>query len=147
MQKIIDFETKKEHYTAQACIVWCFDNRFTPALNEFARNKNYQHYDLIKVAGGAKSLASPEKEIEEEYILKQIEISLKLHHAERIVLMTHSDCGAYGGLKSFGNDEEKEKETHIQELAKAKDFLQKNHSRNVPIDLVFVDCSAIWEID
>ncbi len=126
MNKIIDFETNKEHYHAQACIVWCFDNRFTPALNEFTRNKNYQHYDLIKVAGGAKSLASPEKEIEEEYILKQIEISLKLHHAQRIVLMNHSDCGAYGGLQAFENNEAKEKETHIKELQTAKGVLQKN---------------------
>ncbi len=146
MNKIIDFETKKEHYTAQSCIVWCFDNRFTPALNEFARNKNYQHYDLIKVAGGAKSLASPEKEIEEEYILKQIETSLKLHHAERIVLMNHSDCGAYGGLKNFDNDETKEKEFHIQELVKAREFLQKNLAVQVPINLIFVGFSGIWEV-
>ncbi|MCL5011124.1 MAG: hypothetical protein M1127_02860 [Patescibacteria group bacterium] len=146
MRKIIDFETKKEHYTAQACVVWCFDNRFTPALNEFVKNKNYQHYDLIKVAGGAKPLATPEKEIEEEYILKQIEISLKLHHSQRIVLMGHSDCGAYGGLAAFNNDEDREKQAHIEELTKAKSFLQNNLSCSVPIDLIFVDCSGIWEI-
>jgi carbonic anhydrase len=146
MNKIIDFQTNKEHYHAQACIVWCFDNRFTPALNEFIKNKNYQHYDLVEVAGGAKSLASPEKEFEEEYILKQIEISLKLHHAQRIILMNHSDCGAYGGLKNFENNEAKEKEEHAKELSMAKEFLQKNLSSQVPIDLIFVDFTGIYEV-
>lgn len=146
MQKIIDFQTNKEHYHAQACIVWCFDDRFTPALNEFAKAKDYQHYDLVRIAGSIKALSSPDKESDRAYVLKQIEISLKLHRTPRVVLMNHSDCGAYGGLKSFENDEAKEKEEHAKELSMAKEFLQKNLSKQVPIDLIFVDCSAIYEI-
>ncbi len=146
MQKIIDFETNKEHYHADACIVWCFDDRFTPVLNAFALAKNYQHYDLVRIAGGIKALASPDKESDREYVLRQIEISLKLHHTPRVVLMNHSDCGAYGGLQAFKDDEAKEKEAHTKELQTAKGFLQKNLSQQAPIDLVFVDCAGIYEV-
>ena len=146
MKKIIYFQTNKEHYHADACIVWCFDDRFTPVLNAFAKVKNYQHYDLVRIAGGIKALASPDKESDREYVLKQIEISLKLHHAPKLVLMNHSDCGAYGGLQAFQNNETTEKEEHIKELTTAKEFLQKNLSKQVPIDLVFVDCTGIYEV-
>ncbi len=146
MQKIIDFQTNKEHYHADACIVWCFDDRFTPVLNAFATAKNYQHYDLVRIAGGIKALASPDKESDREYVLKQIEISLKLHHTPRVVLMNHTDCGGYGGLKTFNNNEIIEKEEHTKELSKAKEFLQKNLSVQVPIDLIFVDCFGIYEV-
>lgn len=146
MNKIIDFQTNKEHYHAHACIVWCFDDRFTPVLNAFTKAKGYLHYDLVRIAGGIKALASPDKETDREYVLKQIEISLKLHHTPKLVLMNHSDCGAYGGLQAFQDNEATEKEEHIKELSAAKNFLQKNLSQQVPIDLIFVDCSGIYEV-
>ncbi|MEK7482413.1 MAG: carbonic anhydrase [Patescibacteria group bacterium] len=146
MKKIVDVKIEKEHYVAAACLVWCFDDRFTPALEAFVKEKGYARFDVIRVAGGSKSLASPENESDREFILKQIEISLRLHKAQRIVLMNHSDCGAYGGLKSFGGDEATEKVAHIAELGKAKEFLQKNINSDIPIDLIFVDCLVVWEI-
>ncbi len=36
---------------------------------------------------------------------------------------------------------------HIQELIKAREFLQKNLVVQTPIDLVFVNFSGIWEIN
>ncbi len=146
MKKIVDVKIEKEHYVAAACVVWCFDDRFTPALEAFIKEKGFKHFDIIRIAGGGKSLASPENESDRAFILKQIEISLRLHKSERIILMNHSDCGAYGGLKSFGGDEAAEKTAHIEELAKAKEFLQKNIGADIPIDLIFADCLSVWEL-
>lgn len=56
------------------------------------------------MAGGAKSLASPEHEADREFLLAQVEKSIRLHGTDRVILMLHSDCGAYGGLhKIFGD--------------------------------------------
>lgn len=44
MQKIINFQTNKEHYHAEACIVWCFDDRFTPVLNEFIKSNGFDYF-------------------------------------------------------------------------------------------------------
>jgi carbonic anhydrase len=33
-----------------------------------------------------------------EFVLEQIRKSIRLHGTRRVILMVHSDCGAYGGL-------------------------------------------------
>jgi hypothetical protein len=52
------------------------------------------HPDPIKIAGGAKCLASPEPESDREFVLDQIRKSMRLHETKRVILMVHSD-GAY----------------------------------------------------
>jgi carbonic anhydrase len=43
-----------------------------------------------------------------------------LHHAQKIVIINHEDCGAYGGSKKFEGDREAEQQFHVEELQKAK---------------------------
>ena len=62
--------------------------------------------------GGAKCLATPEQESEREFVVEQIRKSMRLHGTDRVVLMVHSDCGAYGGLARFRGDEEAEARYH-----------------------------------
>ncbi len=95
MNKIISHASNKDHYKADACITWCFDNRFSSALEAFTRQRGYAQVDLIKVAGGAKGLADGGGD--SLYLLDQIAKSIKLHHTPRVVVMAHSECGAYGG--------------------------------------------------
>ena len=52
------------------------------------------HSDPIKVAGGAKCLASPQREGDREFFLERIRPSMSLHGTKRVILMVHSDCGA-----------------------------------------------------
>lgn len=145
MQKIIDFNSQKDHYQAQACVLWCLDSRFKKALDEFVKNQGWEHFDLIKLAGGAKNLVSPEKETDRDFVLRQIECSLRLHHTEKIILMNHLDCGAYGGSKNFTN-ETVEKEFLIADLREAQEFLKNNLSVQKPVNLVLVDFSGLWQI-
>jgi len=44
-----------------------------------------------------------------------------LHHVEKIVIVNHADCGAYGGSKQFNGDLEAEQRFHEGELRKAKE--------------------------
>ena len=125
------------HYIADAAIVWCYDNRFWRSFGALIEKEGLKHFDPIIVAGGAKSIASPSKKTEREFLLKQIELSIKLHHTPRVILMNHTDCGAYGGSKTFGNDVEKEFSTHEKELEKAKKLIKK-HFPKVKVDVVFV---------
>jgi hypothetical protein len=66
--------------------------------HKFLKRIGVAHPDPIKIAGGAKSLASPEQESDREFILDQIRKSMQLHGTTRAILMAHSDCGAYGNL-------------------------------------------------
>ena len=91
----LEYKVTSEHYTADACIVCCIDDRFTPMLKRFARQKGYLKIDWIKVAGGAKDF--DDTSTVHAYLRKQIVKSLELHHTKRVDIVIHTDCGAYGG--------------------------------------------------
>lgn len=139
MKKVFDHNSDKNHYHADACIVWCFDDRFSNALKSFVDNSKINNFDLVKIAGGAKTLAICNDCPEKNFVLNQILISINLHNAKKVVLMNHSDCGAYGGLKTFEDDEEKERQTHIVELKNAANFLKDSLPKDISIETVFVN--------
>lgn len=144
MKKILHHKVPKDHYHADACVIWCFDDRFSMLFESFKKAMKFKNIDLVKVAGGAKVLATPQAEPEEKYILGQIEKSIKLHHTKRIALMVHSECGAYG--KQFENIRAEQK-FYLNELQKAKrtvqKFLKQIH-REKPVDAYYADFSALW---
>ena len=103
--------------------------------------------DPIKIAGGAKSLASPDHEGDREFVLEQIKKSIRLHGANRVVLMLHSDCGAYGGLAGgFGGDAGAERENHRKEMKTAKSTLSAAIP-GVRVEGYFVDFEGVWSTD
>ena len=97
MERVLNKKSDAGPYKADACIVWCFDDRFSPLLESFMREKQFSHTDLIKIAGGAKDFASLADTSAREYLLGQIANSIKLHHTPLVILMAHSECGAYDG--------------------------------------------------
>jgi len=69
---------------------------------------------------------------------------MKLHGTDTILLMLHSDCGAYGGLPAFNNDTAREAENHRQDLHLALDFLRVNIPE-LRVLGYFVDFEGVWE--
>jgi len=142
MKKIFSFDSPREHYKADACIVWCFDGRFSGLLNAFSAQ--FKNFDLIKVAGGAKALSGGALPCR-DFVLEQIETSIRLHHAKQIILMRHLDCGADGGSESFPSLE-KEMEYMTNELADAKKFVA-DKIPDVPIKTCFADFNGLYDVE
>jgi carbonic anhydrase len=153
MEKVVAFESQKEHYTADACVVWCFDDRFYKLLKAFGKQEGFKNIDLVKVAGGAKALAggatpTGEPSPERDFLLNQIKTSIRLHNTKRVVLMTHRDCGAYGGSKSFA-DASAEVAEHEAQLKAAKDFVVieiGGAAVGIPVDAYFADFDGLYKI-
>ena len=145
MEKVFHFDTPREQYTADAAVVMCFDLRFNLAFHKFLKKIGAPNYDLIKVAGGAKCLASPENNAEREFVLEQVRKSIRLHQTKRIVLMVHSDCGAYGGSNAFDTSAA-ESRHHEDELRHAAAVLREVISE-VTIEAYFVDFEGVWSVD
>jgi hypothetical protein len=151
--KVLRGNVKNDHYKGAPCLIWCFDDRFTKLLNDFIvllkEKEGLDYVDVIKIAGGAKTLASLDSQQDKEFLIKNIEASFLLHECPWIGLMCHSDCGAYG--KKF-KDESEEKNFYISELVNAKNnlmsiFLEKNSDlKNLPVRLYYVDFTGIHEI-
>src|SRR5207245_10523315 len=119
MRKIFHFAPATEPYFADAAVLCCFDQRIRLALNKFLQRRGILRPDMIVVAGGAKTLASPRNDFERDFILEQVRMSIKLHATKRVLLMSHSDCATYGGLAAFGGDASREMQHHEQELERA----------------------------
>jgi len=144
LTKVFHFDSPREKYECDAVIVWCFDNRFNLAFSKFLKRRGIENADPIKVAGGAKCLATPDQDAERSFVLEQIRKSIRLHHTKRAILMVHSDCGAYGGLAAFENDEQGETEHHENELRKAVEFLRSQEPQ-LEIWAFHVNFDGIWE--
>jgi len=146
MRKVFHFQSSREHYTADAAVVWCFDHRFQLVLHKLLKKIGVGRFDLIVVAGGAKNLSSPSSENDRQFVLGQIRSSIRLHGTKNVILMLHSDCGAYGGLSAFNNDTAIEAENHRREMQKAIAYL-KTEIPEVEVRGFFVDFEGMWETD
>src|SRR5258708_32886751 len=114
------------------------------ALGKLLKRLRVGGFDPIRVAGGAKSLAHSDKERERQFILEQLRWSMRLHGTDNVLLMVHSDCGAYGGLPAFKNDPEQEREHLKAELQRAVAVL-KTAIPELSVRTYFVDLQGSWE--
>jgi hypothetical protein len=115
-------------------------------LHKLTKRIGVVHFDPILVAGGAKCLAGDDLESERQFVLEQVRKSIQLHGTQTVLLMLHSDCGAYGGLAAFDNDTSREAENHRKDLHRAVDFLQAEIPE-LALRGFFVDFEGVWEAD
>lgn len=102
-------------------VITCIDYRFAVANQDFINEKLglKDNYDHISIPGSIYNLVNPETR---DLLFSKFALSVKLHLINRVVIITHKDCGAYGGAVSFGS-EIAETETLCADLRKAKALL------------------------
>jgi len=145
MKKVFHFDAPREKYHCDAAILWCFDNRFELGFRKFLKRIGVNYSDPIKIAGGAKCMASPEHESDRQFVLEQIHKSMRLHGTRRVILMLHSDCGAYSGLSGgFECDTAAEAAHHERELQRAAANLRAAIP-GIEVQGYFVDFDGIWD--
>jgi len=144
MTKRYHFDSPSENYLADAAVVWCFDDRFTMAVEKFLRRSGIARADSIRVAGGPKTLASLAEEGERAFVLRQLRLSQQLHATTRVILIAHSDCLAWGGLARFGGDVRAEREHHSRELSRAAAVVQEALPE-MKVEGLFVNFEGVWE--
>lgn len=116
-------------HNCQNLVINCLDFRLQESLVKFLTGLGLTNdYDLISVAGGALALARPREKRDRDFILEQIEITVKKHGINRVSIINHEDCGAYGGSQAFASAAE-EKEKHAKDLKLAKEVIGKKFSQ------------------
>jgi len=142
--KRFHFASPAENYRADAALVWCFDDRFTLAVTKFLKRSGVARADSIRVAGGPKALASMDDDPGRAFVLEQLRLSRKLHATERVILIAHSDCLAWGGLARFQGDVRAESEHHQAALARAAGVV-RSKIPEMSVECLFVDFEGVWE--
>ena len=116
------------------------------AVRKFLKKQGIERADMIVVAGGAKTLASPRNDFEQDFILEQVRMSIRLHQTKRVLVMSHSDCATYGGLAHFKGDRAAEAAHHRSELLRAGELLTTNFP-GISVEPYFVKFDGIWEVN
>ena len=107
-------------HTCKSLILHCTDFRFGEAIKKYLEdNRLMNNCDIVSLDGAVKNLVSPANPGYVEMVLRQIEISQRLHHISKVILMNHTDCGAYGGRDAFESTEAEFKQ-HVEDMKKAK---------------------------
>jgi len=146
MRKVFHFDSPSSPYVADAAVLCCFDHRISRAVRKFLKKQGIESADMIVVAGGAKTLASPRNDFEQEFILEQVRMSIRLHRTERVLVMSHSDCATYGGLAHFNGDRDAEAEHHRTELLRARDLLTASFAK-ISVEPYFVKFDGVWRVN
>ncbi len=146
MRKVFHFDSPVESYVADAAVLCCFDHRISTAVRKFLKKQAIERPDMIIVAGGAKTLASPRNDFERDFILEQVRMSIRLHQAKRVLVMSHSDCATYGGLAHFKGDLASEAAHHRSELLRAAELLISNFPA-IAVEPYFVNFDGVWEVN
>jgi carbonic anhydrase len=144
MRKIFHFDSPAAPYIADAAVLCCFDHRISTAVRKFLKKQAIERPDMIVVAGGAKTLASPRNDFEQDFILEQVRMSIRLHQTKRVIVTSHSDCATYGGLAHFKGDRDAEAAHHRSELLRAAELLTSTFS-TISVEAYFTNFDGIWE--
>jgi carbonic anhydrase len=104
-------------------VIRCMDYRLNNSLNEWIKNQGIldEGYDLVSIAGAGKRIA----EGVDEFFL-DIGVSCKLHSVDRIILIRHSNCGAYAMDYNFSSIKE-EKEKQMSDMKKVRKIIKKKY--------------------
>ena len=114
---------------AQALIATCIDFRFQEEIDAWI-DKNFKPdtYDRVSMAGCV---------IDLEDILEQVKVARDLHHIEKVVLINHEDCGAYG--------EEGTPKKHAEDLKAAKEKINALYS-DLEVETYYLHLDGEFEI-
>ncbi|MCX7832038.1 MAG: hypothetical protein N2440_03965 [Actinobacteria bacterium] len=105
----------------------CIDGRTHEAIFDYLkRNYPERYIDYITAPGMVRHL-SDEKEKFNGFLNEAIEISIKFHNPEAIVIAAHSDCA--------GNPVEDAKQKQM--LKKAKEMISSKY--NISVEAVFLE--------
>jgi carbonic anhydrase-like protein len=143
MRKIFHFDSSPDAYIADAAVLCCFDERIRHTVQKFLKKQGILRPDMIIVAGGAKTLASPRNDFERDFILEQVRMSILLHKSPRVFLMSHSDCATYGGLAAFAGDRERESAHHKTELQRSAELV-KTKFPEISTECFFVTFEGVF---
>ena len=122
---------------ADVVILTCLDFRFFVEISRIMKGIKYDHLILAGAALGATWHEVPKWH---DTFFQHVGLALRLHQVERLIVMEHRECGAYGprvcggfGLLESNPDRERERQVHLDQAV----ILQEQMRTRFPT--IFVD--------
>jgi hypothetical protein len=137
LEKIFHFDSPLEVYTADACVITCFDARFDQAIRKFLKRQGILLFDHVKVPGAAKPWSLAEPDADGDFLLRAVRTSMRLHRSPRVVIVAHNDCGAYPGVSA---------EVVAADAARSAAYLRAAEP-SLRVESYFADFDGIYRVD
>ncbi len=123
-------------HNCSTIIIHCIDFRLINKIREWMDENGLKNdSDVLSLAGGIKDLVDGSKEIQ-DFILKQIGVSYNLHNARKVIIIQHSDCGAYKTNYNF-TDEEAEFAQQLEDINTAEEMI-KNYFDDISVEKIWI---------
>lgn len=135
---------RAEEREAKALVLSCIDFRFLGSERYFLSLQNLgNQYDWTALAGASLALAGFPSGADTQAFWDQLDLSYKLHHIKKVIILDHQDCGAYA-IKfdpELNQDAERELQVHTDYLNQAFWAIRKRYP-DLNIELYFVNSNA-----
>jgi len=103
------------------------DFRFAKVIDDYLIRQDYMgKSDIISIAGSSRDFITPVDENDGRYAWKQLDLSIKLHDPEEILIIDHQDCGGYAQDNTIpkGITEDEDKNLHHEFMKKIVDKIK-----------------------
>ncbi|MBD2388388.1 carbonic anhydrase [Cylindrospermum sp. FACHB-282] len=128
---------KAETHQAKALVLSCIDFRFMTAERRFLAKKHLgEEYDWTALAGASLALSGFPHPSDAEAFWDQLEISYKLHHINKVIILDHQDCGAYAMMidANLSKNPQQELQVHSDYLNRAYRSIKQRYP-NLEVEL------------
>lgn len=116
-------------HQTEGIIITCIDFRFQKAINKWITGHiRPKIYDRVAIAGGVYDLYT---------VLKQVEISKRLHKVKKAIFINHEDCGAYGEAGT--------PEKHAKDLRAAKTKIKEQYP-DLKVETYYLHLDGTFEL-
>lgn len=115
-------------HIAETVIVTCIDFRFQQYIDDWiSENFSPKTFDRVAIAGGV---------FDFDYVAEQVEISKRLHHIKKAILVNHEECGAYGSAGST--------QKHAEDLTNAASKIKQQYP-DLEVDSYYLHLDGTFE--
>lgn len=102
-------------------VITCMDFRYLETINQILKDKhdiNMQRVDHLSIGGSSKGVVDGS-------LMPSIKIGYEKHGVKNVYMFDHTDCGGFGGLEAYDNDERKEANAHFDSQDRAQEAIRK----------------------
>jgi hypothetical protein len=110
----------------------CMDYRLMDDVERYMSGRGLRdNYDHVVLAGAALGATTSKFPAWNETFWNHVQVAIDLHKIQRVMLLSHRDCGAYKVIlgKDFGKEPELETKTHGDTLAALAAEIVKRYPR------------------
>ncbi|HKO88893.1 MAG TPA: carbonic anhydrase [Burkholderiales bacterium] len=127
----------------EALLLSCMDFRLMNEVEQYMSGRGLRdNYDHIVLAGASLGALTDKYPAWRKTFWEHLDIAIKLHAINTVIVMDHRDCGAYKVLlgEDFAQQPTKETQVHTDHLRKLQAAIQKKYPQmKVELTLMALD--------